>query len=116
VTADDVRARAIEAAARAVPGVPHLTAAESLRYRDEVAAAMVDAVEPILKAAIRADERRAARNANAIMGYMAEHEAEVRERIAQEIEARYSALNGDIGPSEFDEGLNLAARIARGTP
>jgi hypothetical protein len=40
-------------------------------------------------------------------------EAEVRELIAREIEAHYSAPD-DKGPSDYDEGLRTAARIARG--
>lgn len=43
----------VEAGARAVPGVPHLTADESLKYRAETAAAVIAAVEPLL----HADER-----------------------------------------------------------
>jgi hypothetical protein len=39
---------------------------------------------------------------------------DLRESIARDIEARYSALNGDIGPTSFDEGLWEAVRIARG--
>jgi hypothetical protein len=40
-------------------------------------------------------------------------EADLRERIAQEIEAHYSAPD-DKGSTDYDEGLRTAARIARG--
>lgn len=42
-------------------------------------------------------------------GYMA---AQV--KIADDIEAHYTPLNGDVGPSDYDEGLHTAALLARG--
>ncbi len=41
-------------------------------------------------------------------------EKALRAQIAADIEAHYTPLNGDIGPTDYDEGLHTAALLARG--
>ena len=129
-----VRERAIEAGARALR---EYWMNAGLETNEEFAAAVVDAVEPILRADAYAEfmgatemERRAWRDDF----IAARTEADLRERIAQEIEDDADALwaeierhtlryggatePGSVDPylEERHAGLLSAANIARGTP
>jgi hypothetical protein len=148
MTANDVRAQSIEAGARAFASWWNKEGAPADLTDYDAAAAVVDAVEPI----IRADERERifiSVRAEAMVGRTSwsvecltdrdsecdgclctcHIEAEVRERIAQEIEAKRSQewqahLNGHPRSDGkkcpycygIHDALNIAARIARGTP
>jgi beta-glucosidase-like glycosyl hydrolase len=99
VTADDARTRAIEAGARAIVALER--SGHVWTRRDE-AAAVVDAVTPI----IRADEASHWKFDVSVQRI----EAEVRERIAQEIELE-ARLSMSLG---VKTGMFDAACIARG--
>lgn len=87
MTANDTRARAIEAGARALHGNFEWVPDEVNRH---VAAAVVDAVEPIISAAVRMEHVPAA-------GIRAKIEAEVRERLRAQVEAAMPTAREDFG-------------------
>ena len=129
-----VREQAIEAGARAIVALDHYVENEWQVFIPD-AAAVVDAVEPIIRAdedrqagavfiidraAIEAEVRDEVWNEVFVLGVFTRHEAEVRERIAQEIEAAHERAGDECyGPgmgalvwcqcSHFDD-----AAIARG--
>jgi hypothetical protein len=93
------------------------TWAEAADTDEDFAAAVIAAVEPL----IRADERRKARNAEAIMGYMREAVHEARDQIAADAHTFIAQTYPDSFRSsnpvilqKWAAATEIAQRISRG--